>query len=92
MNDGSYINVLFKHAFNATRLSLEDIHPYTVSIYGFIRESVIPMRIIHAALTVGIEPRAVTRNMDFSMIDNLSAYIVILGWPALAAVRASMID
>jgi len=89
VDNGSSINVLFKHAFDQMGMSAEDIQPYNIPIHGFTRAGVILIGIVTLPLTAGTAPWTVTRMQDFIILESPSAYNAFLGRPGLSVLRAT---
>jgi len=91
IDNGSSMNVLFKHAFDQMGMSPEDIQPYNIPIHGFTRAGIVPVGMITLPLIVGTAPRTVTRMQDFIILESPSAYNAFLGRPNLSALRATTV-
>ena len=57
VDNGSSIDILYYQAFERMGLKVSDLKPSPNPIYGFIRDSVIPLRVISLPMTLGEYPR-----------------------------------
>ena len=69
-------------------LKNNDLRPSPNPIYGFTGDSVIPIGVITLPMTVGEYPRESCIMSDFLVIDQPSAFNVVLGKPSLRALKA----
>ena len=69
-------------------LKNSDLRPSPNPIYGFTRESVTPMGVITLPMTLGEYPRQSYVMKDFLVINQTSAFNVVLDRPSLRALKA----
>ena len=88
VDNRSSIDILYHQAFKKMGLKDSDLRPSPNLIYGFTGDSVIPVGVITLLLTVGKYPRESCIMVNFLVIDQPSAFNVILGRPSLKALKA----
>ena len=69
-------------------LEVSDLKLSPNPIYSFTRDSVIPLGVISLLMTLGEYSRQSCVMVDFLVIDQLSAFNVMLGRPSLMELRA----
>ncbi|KAM6551207.1 hypothetical protein CsatB_001015 [Cannabis sativa] len=71
-------------------LGMKDLKPCTTPIYGFIWDSVHPLRMIELPLTTGERPKQVTVMATFIVVESLTAFNAVLGRPSLYRLKANV--
>ncbi|XP_062103426.1 uncharacterized protein LOC133814488 [Humulus lupulus] len=79
MDNGSSVNIMFKSAYERIELTTSDLSSCTSTLYGFLREGLIPMGQIKLLVTLGDVPRQMFKYCTFMVVDCSSAYNAILG-------------
>ena len=87
-DNGSSVSILYYQAFQRMDLKNNDLRPSPSPIYGFIGDSVIPIGVITLPMTVRECPRESCVMTDFLVIDQPSAFNVVLGRPSLRELKA----
>ena len=88
VDNGSSVYILYFQAFERMGLKVSDLKPSPNPVYGFTRDSVIPLGVISLPMTLGEYPRQSYVMTDFLVIDQPSAFNAILGRPSLRELRA----
>ena len=88
VDNGSSVDVLFKSALDKMNLEGAKLKPVKTPLYGFAGERVDAEGIITLPVTLGEAPRQVLRMIDFLVVNQPSAYNIILGRPTLNGMRA----
>ena len=57
VDNGSSVDILYYQAFERMGLKVSDLKPSSNPIYGFTRDSVIPLGVISLPMTLGEYPR-----------------------------------
>ena len=79
VDDGSSVDILFLKAYKQMGIGLHKLTPTPTPLYGFTRDSLIPMGSINLALTVGTYPRISSIMTNFLVVDCPSAFNAVLG-------------
>ena len=87
VDKGSSVDILYYQAFERMGLKVSDLKPSPNPIYGFTRDSVIPLGVISLPMTLGEYPTQSCVMEDFLVIDQPSAFNVVLGRPSLRELR-----
>ncbi|MCQ7416408.1 retropepsin-like domain-containing protein, partial [Salmonella enterica] len=88
IDGGSSADVLSLTAFKAMRLGRELLKPSLTPLVGFGGERVTPEGSIELPVTFGDGQNAVTKMINFLVVDCMSAYNPILGRPTLHEMKA----
>ena len=73
------MDILYLGAYEQIGLGLHKLTPTPTPLYGFTRDSLIPVGSIKLAMTVGTYPRISIVMANFLVVDCPSAFNVILG-------------
>nr|XP_023909275.1 uncharacterized protein LOC112020938 [Quercus suber] len=87
-NDSS-ADIIYFPAFQQLKLDPRRLRSFDSPLVSFSGDRVYPKGIVTLAVTVGTNPRQLTRHMDFLVVDCPSSYNVIIGRPALNKWKAS---
>ena len=87
VDNGSTVGILYYQAFKRMGLKVSDLRPLPNLIYGFTRDSSIPLGVISRPMTLEEYPRQSYVMAAFLVIDQPSAFNVILGRPSLRELR-----
>ena len=71
------------------KLDPKRLRPFESPLVSFSGDRVYPKGIVTLTVTVGIQPRQLTRQLDFLMVDCPSSYNVIIGRPTLNRWKAA---
>ena len=88
VDNGSSVDILYYQAFERMGLKVNDLKPSPNPIYSFTGDSIISLRVILLPMTLGEYPRQSCVMADFLVIDQPSAFNVVLGRPSLRELRA----
>ncbi|XP_073278732.1 uncharacterized protein [Primulina huaijiensis] len=88
IDNGSSVNILFKSTLDQMKVEGFEFEPISTPLYGFAEHAIPPLGQIVLPLSLGHEPRRVTKMTTFTVVDTPSAYNGILGRPALKDFRA----
>ncbi|XP_075499207.1 uncharacterized protein LOC142537588 [Primulina tabacum] len=88
IDNGSSVNILFKSTLDQMKVEGFEFEPISAPLYGFAGHCIPPLGQIVLPLSLGHEPRRVTKMTKFTVVDTPSAYNGILGRPALKDFRA----
>lgn len=83
VDSGSFVNLLFKEAFDQMQIDPIELCPLSTSLFIFAGHEVQPLGQINLSLFLGEESLRRTRTMVFMVVEATSAYIVILGRPTM---------
>ena len=86
--NGSSVDILYYQAYEMMGLKFSDLKPSPNLVYGFTRDSIIPLGVIHLPITLGEYPRQSCVMTDFLVIDQPSVFNAVLGRPSLRELRA----
>ena len=75
---GSSVDILYFQAFKRMGLEVSNLKPTPNPVYDFTGDSVIPLGVISLPMTLGEYPRQSCVMADFLVIDQPSAFNVIL--------------
>ncbi|XP_075474325.1 uncharacterized protein LOC142505285 [Primulina tabacum] len=87
-DNGSSVNILFKSTLDQMKVEGFEFEPISTPLYGFAGHAIPPLGQIVLPLSLGHEPRRVTKMTTFTVVDTRSAYNGILGRLALKDFRA----
>ncbi|XP_073064085.1 uncharacterized protein [Primulina eburnea] len=88
IDNGSSVNVLFKSMLDQMKVEGFEFEPVSTPLYGFAEHAILPLGQIVLPLSLGTDPRRVTKMIAFTVVDNSSTYNGILERPALKDFRA----
>ncbi|XP_073018955.1 uncharacterized protein [Primulina eburnea] len=88
IDNGRSVNILFKSTLDKMKVEGFEFEPISTPLYGFTGHAIPPLDQIVLPLSLGHEPRRVTKMTTFTVVDTPSAYNGILGRPALKDFRA----
>ncbi|XP_073280645.1 uncharacterized protein [Primulina huaijiensis] len=88
IDNGSSVNVLFKSTLDQMKMKGFEFEPVSTPLYGFAGHAISPLGQIVLPLSLGIDPRRVTKMIAFTVVDTPLAYNGILGRPSLKDFRA----
>ncbi|MCQ7416409.1 retropepsin-like domain-containing protein, partial [Salmonella enterica] len=88
VDGGSSADVLSTTAFDAMRLGSEHLKPSLTPLVGFGGEKVSPRGSVELPVTFGEGLHAITRMINFLVVDCVPAYNAILGRPTLHGLKA----
>ncbi|XP_073314755.1 uncharacterized protein [Primulina huaijiensis] len=87
IDNGSSVIVLFKSTLDQMKMEGFEFEPISTPLYGFEGHAIPPLGQIVLPLSLGTDPRRVTKMIAFTVVDNPSTYNGILGQPALKDFR-----
>ncbi|XP_073271557.1 uncharacterized protein [Primulina huaijiensis] len=88
IDNGSSVNVLFKSTLDQMKVEGFEFESVSTSLYGFAEHAILPLGQMFFPLSLGHEPRRITKMTTFTVVDTPFAYNGILGRPALKDFRA----
>ena len=89
VDNGSSVNIIYFLAFQQLKLDPKRLRPFESPLVSFSGDRVYPRGIVTLTVTVGIQPRQLTRQLDFLVVDCPSSYNVIIGRPTLNRWKAA---
>ena len=90
VDNGSSTDIIYLPAFQQLKLDPKRLRPFESPLVSFSGDRVYPKGIVTLTVTVGTQPRQLTRQLDFLVVDCLSSYNVIIGRPTLNRWKAAM--
>ena len=90
VDNGSFADIIYLPAFQQLKLDPKRLRPFESLLISFSRDRVYPRGIVTLTVTVGTQPRPLTRQLDFLVVDCPSSYNVIIGRPTLNKWKAGM--
>ncbi|XP_073017915.1 uncharacterized protein [Primulina eburnea] len=88
IDNESSVNVLFKSTLDQMKMGGFEFELVSTPLYGFVEHAIPPLGQIVLPLSLGTDPRRVTKMIAFTVVDTFSAYNGILGRTALKDFRA----
>ncbi|XP_075500197.1 uncharacterized protein LOC142538782 [Primulina tabacum] len=88
IDNGSSVNIFFKSTLDQMKVEGFEFEPISTPLHGFAGHAIPPLGQIVLPLSLGHEPRRITKMTTFTVVDTPSAYNGILGRPALKDFRA----
>ncbi|XP_073057226.1 uncharacterized protein [Primulina eburnea] len=88
IDNGSFVNILSKSTLDQMNVEGFEFEPISTPLYGFTGHATLPLGQITHPLSLGCDPRRITKMITFTMVDTPSSYNGILGRPALKDFRA----
>ena len=89
VDNGSSADIIYLPAFQQLRLDPKRLPPFESPLVSFSRDRVYPKGIVTLTVTVGTQPRKLTRQLDFLVVNCPSFYNVIIGRPTLNRWKAA---
>ena len=83
VDNGSSADIIYLPAFQQLRLDPKRLGPFESPLVSFSEDKVYPRGIVMLTVTVGTQPRQLTRQLDFLVVDCPSSYNIIIGRPTL---------
>ncbi|XP_075500196.1 uncharacterized protein LOC142538781 [Primulina tabacum] len=88
IDNGSSVNIFFKSTLDQMKVEGFEFEPIFTPLHGFAGHAIPSLGQIVLPLSLGHEPRRITKMTTFTVVDTPSAYNGILGRPALKDFRA----
>ncbi|XP_073314736.1 uncharacterized protein [Primulina huaijiensis] len=88
IDNGSSVNILFKSTLDQMKVEGFEFDSVSTPLYGFAGHAIPPLGQITLPLSLGRDPRRVTKMIPFTVVDTPSSYNGIRGRPALKDFRA----
>ena len=89
VDNGSSADIIYLPAFQQLKLDPKRLCPFESPLVSFNGDRVYPRGIVTLTVTVGAQPRQLTRQLDFLVVDCPSSYNVIIGKPTLNRWKAT---
>ena len=89
VDNGSSADIIYLPAFQQLKLDPKRLRLFESPLVSFSRDKVYPRGIVTLTITVGTQPRQLSRQLDFLVVDCLSSYNVIIGRPTLNRWKAA---
>uniref|UniRef100_A0A803NHZ4 Retrotransposon gag domain-containing protein n=1 Tax=Cannabis sativa TaxID=3483 RepID=A0A803NHZ4_CANSA len=87
VDNGSLVNLLKFQAFKQMGLQEKDLSPVVSRIYGFTGDKIALKGMIKLPITLGTAPVTAKSMANFAVIDQYSAYNVVIGRPILKKMK-----
>ncbi|GAV79584.1 hypothetical protein CFOL_v3_23049 [Cephalotus follicularis] len=81
IDSGSSADILYKHAFDQLRITIDQLKPMKTPLVGFAGEMVHPLGSVDLSVVAGTAPRHTQVEMTFLVVDTPSPYNAIIGRP-----------
>ena len=78
VDNGSSVDIIYLPAFQQLKLDPKILRPFESPLVSFSGDSVYPRGIVTLIVIVGTQPRQLTRQLDFLVVDCPSSYNVII--------------
>ncbi|XP_073057183.1 uncharacterized protein [Primulina eburnea] len=88
VDSGSSVNIIFQEALDQMNLEDYQLRPVETALFGFAGHTVYPRGEITLPLTMGAEELRKTVMTVFTVVNAPTSYNIILGRPAMNALRA----
>ncbi|GAV75731.1 hypothetical protein CFOL_v3_19208, partial [Cephalotus follicularis] len=88
IDSGSSTDILYKHAFDQLKISVDQLKPVKTPLVGFVGEMVNPLGSIDLSVVAGMAPCQTQVQMTFLVVDRPSPYNAIIGRPGLNLMEA----
>ncbi|XP_073017975.1 uncharacterized protein [Primulina eburnea] len=88
VDSGSSVNIIFQEALDQMNLEDYQLRPVETALFGFAGHTVYPRGEITLPLTLGAEELRKTVMTVFTVVNAPTSYNIILGRPAMNALRA----
>ena len=89
VDNGSSADIIYLPAFQQLKLDPKRLRPFESPLISFSGDKVYPRGIVTLTVTVGTQPRPLTRQLDFLVVGYPSSYNVIIGRPTLNRWKAA---
>ena len=89
VDNGSSADIIYLPAFQQLKLDPKRLRPFESPLVSFSGDRVYPKGIVTLTVTMGAQPKQLTRQLDFLVVDCLSSYNVIIGRPTLNRWKAA---
>ena len=83
VDNGSFADIIYLSAFQQLKLDPKRLHSFESPLVSFSGDMVYPNGIVTLTVTMGTQPRQLTRQLDFLVVDCPPSYNVIIGRPTL---------
>ena len=89
VDNGSSADIIYLPAFQQLKLDPKILRPFESPLVSFSGDRFYPRGIVTLTVIVGTQPRQLTRQLDFLVVDRPSSYNVIIGRPTLNKWKAA---
>ena len=89
VDNGSSTDIIYLPAFQQLKLDPKRLRPFESPLVSFSGDRVYPKGIVTLTVTMGAQPKQLTCQLDFLVVDYLSSYNVIIGRPTLNRWKAA---
>ena len=89
VDNGSSANIIYLPTFQQLKLDPKRLHPFESPLVSFSGDRVYPRGIMTLTVTMGTQPKQLTRQLDFLVVNCPSSYNVIIGRPTLNRWKAA---
>ena len=83
VDNRSLADIIYLSAFWQLKVDPKRLHPFESHLVSFSGDKVYPRGIVTLTVTASSHPLQVTNKYNFLVVDSLSSYNVIIGWPTL---------
>ncbi|GAV69124.1 hypothetical protein CFOL_v3_12625 [Cephalotus follicularis] len=83
IDNGSSVDILYKHVFDRLRISVDQLKPTKTILVSFVGEMVHPLGSINLSMVAGTASRHTQVEIRFLVVDTPSPYNAIIGRPGL---------
>ena len=83
VDNGSSADIIYLPAFQQLKLDPKRLRPFESPFVSFSGDKVYPRGIVTLTVTMGTQPRQLTRQLEFLVVDCPSSYNVIIRRPTL---------
>ena len=90
VDNGSSADIIYLPTFQQLKLDPKRLRPFKSPLVNFSGDRVYPRGIVTLTITVGTQPRQLTRQLDFLVVDCPSSYNIIIGRPTLNKWKVAM--
>ena len=90
VDNGSFVDIIYLPTFQQLKLDPKRLHPFKSPLVSCSGNRVYPRGIVTLTVIVGTQPRQLTRQLDFLVVDCPSSYNVIIGRPTLNRWKETM--
>ena len=88
VDNGSLVDIMYMTAYQQLRLDPKRLRSFNSPLVSFSEDKIYTKGIVMLSVTAGTHPTQVTIQVNFLVVDCLSSYNVILGWPTLKRLKA----
>ena len=89
VDNRSSANIIYLPTFQQLKLDPKRLRPFESPFVSFNGDRIYPRSIVTLTVTVGAQPRQLTYQLDFLVVDCPSSYNVIIGRPTLNRWKAT---